>query len=163
MQSDIVFLGDSHTDYFEWNEHFRDKTISNQGIAGDTVENILKRINYVNSVNPKKIFVMMGINDLQGNKNPNAQIYIQSIFHVNKDKYPLYFGKDAKQLNVKIDNLNKDIADLSSKINNVYWINTNDIFGASNQLPSKYTIDGLHLNKKGYELWIKNLNKYIYH
>ncbi|MGN4292875.1 GDSL-type esterase/lipase family protein [Bacillus cereus group sp. MYBK87-1] len=144
------------------------------------VENILKRINYVNSVDPKKIFVMMGINDLQGNKNPiqikqnykevitelrnknpNAQIYIQSIFHVNKDKYPLYFGKDAKQLNMEIDNLNKDIEDLSSKINNVYWINNTDIFGVSNQLPSKYTIDGLHLNKKGYELWIKNLNIYI--
>lgn len=133
------------------------------GIAGDTVENISKMINYVNSVNPKKIFVMMGINDLQGNKNPNAQIYIQSIFHGNKDKYPLYFGKDAKKLNMEIDNLNKDIADLSSKINNVYWINNTDIFGVSNQLLSKYTIDGLHLNKKGYELWIKNLNRYIYH
>ena len=49
---------------------------------------------------------------------------------------------------MEIDNLNKDIADLSSKINNVYWINNTDIFGVSNQLLSKYTIDGLHLNKK---------------
>ncbi|MGH0779314.1 GDSL-type esterase/lipase family protein [Bacillus cereus] len=161
--------------------HFASQIVLMPQLKIPRVENISKRINYVNSVDPKKIFVMMGINDLQGNKNPiqikqnykevitelrnknpNAQIYIQSIFHVNKDKYPLYFGKDAKQLNMEIDNLNKDIEDLSSKINNVYWINNTDIFGVSNQLPSKYTIDGLHLNKKGYELWIKNLNRYIY-
>ena len=49
------------------------------GIAGDTVENISKMINYVNSVNPKKIFVMMGINDLQGNKNQMPK-YIFKVF-----------------------------------------------------------------------------------
>ncbi|MGX7627637.1 GDSL-type esterase/lipase family protein [Bacillus thuringiensis] len=175
--SDIVFLGDSHTDYFQWGEYFSNLNISNQGIAGDKTEDILKRVNQVNAVTPKKVFIMMGINDLQGGSsvenimlnyqnilsnikaaNPNSTIYIQSVLPVNNEKYPLYFNKDPKILNDEVKKLNKEIEKLSDKNNNVFFINNE---GFSEGLSSENTVDGLHLNKKGYELLVKKISEYI--
>lgn len=176
---DVVFLGDSHTDYFEWGEYFPETTVSNQGIAGDTSKNVLKRLDNVNAVSPKKIFILIGINDLQSGtnvdkvasnykkiidtlriSNPKTKIYIQSVLGVNKEKYPVYFNKEAQQVNDKVDELNQKIERLASNDNYVIYIN-NSFLQKNGELPADFTVDGLHLNNKGYKLWAENLSKYV--
>ncbi|MDP2816530.1 MAG: GDSL-type esterase/lipase family protein, partial [Rectinemataceae bacterium] len=60
----IVMLGDSLTYSANWNEMFDDCTIVNRGISSDTTEGVLKRLDNVISLNPEKVFVMIGINDI---------------------------------------------------------------------------------------------------
>ena len=60
----VVFLGDSHIQYFEVGEIFKDVNIKNRGIHGDDVEGAFKRIGTVINQQPKKVFIELGSNDL---------------------------------------------------------------------------------------------------
>src|SRR3712207_850541 len=55
-ESEILFLGDSISDYCEWSEFFPNKRIKNRGIAGDTTDGILNRIDEVIQSKPEKLF-----------------------------------------------------------------------------------------------------------
>ena len=63
QKSDIVFLGNSITKGVDWNE-LLGLNISNQGVGGETTEQMLKRIDNVLGEEPKHVFIMSGINDL---------------------------------------------------------------------------------------------------
>ena len=55
--TDIVFLGDSITARFEWQEYFSDLTVANRGIDSDVTEGVLNRLDTVENQHPKKIFL----------------------------------------------------------------------------------------------------------
>ena len=60
-QTDLLFLGDSLTDYHDWGhfgKHF------NAGIAGDTTDGLLYRMEYILDKKPATVVLMIGINDL---------------------------------------------------------------------------------------------------
>lgn len=109
-KDEIIFLGNSIIDGWEWGELFKNKDIKNQGISGDITDGLLFRLDEVTRSNPYKIFIMIGVNDLSRNKNPeyiltnyskilqtiventpDTQIYVQSILPVNEQ-----FGKFGK-------------------------------------------------------------------
>ena len=62
--SEISFLGSSINEMCNWNEFFGKVNIKNIGISGDVVKAVIERLDDVESSNPKKIFLMIGINDL---------------------------------------------------------------------------------------------------
>ena len=66
QKADIVFIGDSITEYWDLQLFFSEKGfIVNRGIGGDTTEYILKRSDAdVFQLRPKKIVYLAGINDL---------------------------------------------------------------------------------------------------
>ncbi|MBF0565658.1 MAG: hypothetical protein HQK89_10480, partial [Nitrospirae bacterium] len=97
----IVFLGDSITSEGNWSELFPGTNVKNEGVWGETTSDIINRLSAVITNNPKKIFVLSGINDLAtgvsprdvaGNyskmikeltsKLPQTRIYVQSILPV---------------------------------------------------------------------------------
>ena len=59
-----LFLGDSLTEYGNWRELFPGLDIKNRGIAGDTTDGVLHRLDGITALSPDKIFLMIGINDL---------------------------------------------------------------------------------------------------
>ena len=59
----IVFLGNSLTEFFNLSV-FGDTSIINRGIRGDFTEGLLKRIDEVISLQPSKLFIEIGINDI---------------------------------------------------------------------------------------------------
>ena len=63
--NEILFLGDSITDYCEWQELFGMANIKNRGIDGDTIIGVIDRLDEIVASSPKKIFLMIGINDLE--------------------------------------------------------------------------------------------------
>ena len=62
--SDIVFLGNSITDGCEWAELFDNRHVKNRGISGDRSGWMLERLDPIVKGRPKKLFLMIGTNDL---------------------------------------------------------------------------------------------------
>lgn len=164
----IIFLGNSITDGCDWNELFGNSKIINRGIGGDVIEGVIERLDNVVNFNPKKIFLMIGINDLERKdsitkiltnyerlitlikeKSPRTKIYIQSILPTD------YMN------NNDIISINKGLFILAEKHELIY-VNLFDLLKTDkNELDTVYTHDGVHLNGKGYLLWKKAIEHYI--
>jgi len=173
-KQNIVFIGDSLTARGEWNELLDNSNIINRGIEGDTTLGVLNRIGNIINGKPSKIFIMIGINDLRNgvkseqiinnykkimNKikhdSPNTKVYIQSILPINEKLYK------STIKNNYIISINKQIQVLVGKYNYTY-INLFPLFVDSNDnLNSKFTIEGLHINGEGYLIWRQILEKYV--
>ena len=66
-KKDIIFLGNSITDYAEWNELLQLPEARNRGISGDITFGVLERLDEVTEGKPAKIFILIGINDIARN------------------------------------------------------------------------------------------------
>lgn len=85
-------------------------------------------------------------------KIPNTQIYIQSVLPIN--------SKLMKIRNEDIIILNQEIKKLAKKYK-IYYIDINSYLKEDNQLPTRYSVDGIHINNKAYEVWVNIIKKYI--
>lgn len=176
--NDIIFLGNSITDGAEWSELFHDLRFKNRGISGDITDGVLYRLNEVINRKPAKIFLLIGINDLAQNKQPDSiaknifliakriqtnspstKLYIQSILPVNDvfEKFQSHTNK-AEQINY-INHVLKD----SAALYHYTFIDLHSSFcDASGKLNEKYTNDGLHLKGEGYILWQQLIYPYVF-
>lgn len=172
-RNDIVFLGDSLIERCEWSEILENPNIKNRGISGDSLYGMLKRLDQVTATRPKKIFLMIGINDVISNQtleeivrkyklalanikqsSPATQVYIQSVLPVNsRFKTPV----DNNQIFL----LNRELRVLAEQFNYQY-IDLYSFFTIDNQLAYRYTNDGLHLNGEGYGAWKEIIKNYVY-
>jgi lysophospholipase L1-like esterase len=171
----IVWLGDSITDGGEWSELFPQYNTLNRGISADNTFGILYRLHEVIRRKPKKIFILIGINDISKNipdevilrnykkiidslqlQTPSTKIYVQSILptnnaysnfknHQNKTEHILYINKQLKKL---------------CEEKAINYVNLYDAFlNAEGKLNEKYTNDGLHLTGEGYKKWKEVLHQ----
>lgn len=174
---DIVFLGNSLTHGCEWHELFGMPNIKNRGINGDIVEGINERIEPIVKGKPKKIFLLVGVNDVSHNltadsivtaigslidyirtSTPETKLYVQSLLPINNSfgRYKAIFGKEQviRDINTQL----KDIADEKG----FKWINSRPIFADENDnLDPRFTNDGLHLLGNGYLQWCDFLRQYV--
>lgn len=172
-QNDTVMLGDSMILYNEWQEFF-DVPIVNRGIGGDTTAGLLRRLHTITEGQPKRIVLMIGINDISRNvprktslknyehllshihhQSPQTKIYMMSVLPVNNDIY----GSRVDNHNVVI--FNKKIRRLSKKYTATF-IDIYPQYEQRGQLKKSYTKDGLHLNGEGYAVWVHALKPYFY-
>lgn len=171
-QNDIVFLGDSLIERCEWSELLENPNIKNRGIGGDSLYGLIKRIDQVTYTRPKKIFLMIGVNDAIANQRleiivekykmllldikrstPETQVFIQSVLPVNnRFKWTL----DNRDIVL----LNKELKTLAEEFNYEY-IDLYSILSSNNQLSELYTNDGLHLNGYGYAVWKQTIKRYV--
>ena len=175
----IAVFGNSITERGKWNEYFPGKEIVNWGIGGDKVYGMIDRMPYVADTKPSRLFVMAGINDLiftsvtldvfekeyrelikiVKDRSPETKIYIQSILPVNenvKESNKIYF----KDKNEKIKQFNKVVKAIAKEFNLTY-IDVNKKMLKKGLLNAEYTDDGIHLNAKGYAVWVSQLKKYF--
>ena len=175
-KKEIIFLGDSITDGCEWSEIFGNKKIKNRGISGDVTGGVLERLKEVTESKPKKIFLMIGINDLARGKttdhvikntkliieqiqkaSPKTKIYVQSLLPVNDS-----FGKFKNHVNKNEAVKTINLALKKMARNQVVYINLHKAFSdKEGKLNSAYTNDGLHLNGNGYERWAAEIKSII--
>ncbi|MDF1687953.1 MAG: GDSL-type esterase/lipase family protein [Parvibaculaceae bacterium] len=173
--ADIVFLGDSITHEGSWEEYFLECRAVNRGINGDTVQGVIDRLPDVFALNPQKIFLLIGVNDLNNHlpierlkatyddlfdklntDAPNTEIFLQSILPV-KDK--LHFGLGAK---------NKDILVVNSFLktqaahHGFTFIDTHSLFeNEQGVLRPDLSNDGLHLCGQGYAQWRDAISQFV--
>ncbi|WP_411031228.1 GH92 family glycosyl hydrolase [Spongiimicrobium sp. 3-5] len=172
-EGEIIFLGNSITDGAEWFELFQNPNIKNRGIGGDDTDGVLERLSEITSSNPKKLFIMIGTNDLAYGKtvdhintnyvkiiervqeqSPKTEIYIQSVLPVDD-------GLHTTRPNSSILQINKFLKGLCRE-KGIIYIDLMPIFTDENgKLNKAHSIDGLHLNGKGYLDWKKELTKYL--
>lgn len=181
IKGKIMFLGNSLTQFGDWKKLLNDSSIINRGIAGDNTHGVLTRLNDVIIRQPAKLFIEIGINDIAQNipsqiivknillivervhaQSPRTKIYVASILPTNdnaKNDYPDSFNKN--HLINALDNQLKQ----NAKGNRYTYIDLkNELKDKNGKLDTKYADpDGLHLNKLGYNVWIKFLkaNKYL--
>lgn len=176
--NDILFIGNSITDGGEWAEFFKNPNVKNRGINGDTTDGLLDRLPVLLKGKPDKIFLMIGINNVQHGHSidyiitginaiiemikrdsPRTQLFIQSILPVT----PFYKKfQDHTSRWEMIPKINEQIKSLAVK-HNIKYIDLYSHFAdEKGQMKLEYTNDGLHLLGKGYMLWIDLLKNYMY-
>lgn len=173
----IIFLGNSITEMGNWKMLLHDSTVINRGIGGDNTYGVLHRIQEVIALQPAKLFLLIGINDIGKDipdeviadnigkivrrvqaGSPHTQVYVESIMPVNPDvlNFPQHYDKQSHILHT--NQLIQQVAALLQ----VPYINIHDLFtDAKGRLQASYTADGLHLTAAGggYEKWINYLRE----
>lgn len=178
-KEDIVFLGNSITNGGEWVELLNDSRMKNRGISGDVCQGVLDRLQTIVEGEPAKIFLLIGINDLNRGilpdtivynteliieeiqkGSPDTEIYIQSILPVNEE-FGMFQGHTRHKEIIKP--LNCELKELAKK-KGVEFIDlyTHFLIPGTSTLDSKYTNDGLHLMGEGYIKWVEIIKPYIY-
>jgi lysophospholipase L1-like esterase len=172
-----LFIGDSMTEGFNLTSHFKQDSLVNMGIGGDFTSGVLRRLYLVERLQPKKIFVMIGINDIRMNVEqvrieehysqiitelkrccPLSEIYIQSCL-------PTHSSSSNDQRNAQdmehIHLLNQFLA-AECFHHQVQFINLYPLFEAKdNQLDPTLSYDGLHLNGRGYKIWAEAISSIV--
>ncbi|MFV5703326.1 GDSL-type esterase/lipase family protein [Flavobacterium sp. XS2P12] len=180
VKGKIIFLGNSLTEFGDWQKLLNDTSIINRGIAGDNTFGVINRLEDIINLQPKKIFIEIGINDISQNipveiivsnitsivkilkeKSPKTKVYVYSILPTNdnvKNNYPDAFNK-----NNVVSLVNLQLQREAKRIKFTY-IDLSTIFkDKKNNLNLVYAdSDGLHLNGLGYQTWIKILKSKHY-
>ena len=164
----IVFLGNSITaEGGNWGEKLNYTNIRNRGIAGDVTDGVLARIDEIIYFKSKAVFLLIGINDLWNfspsipsteyisnnilkivkeikKGSPETQVYVQTILPTSKSIFVESIYKINNTIKSKSSKFNFTVIDLHSHLEN------NDGF-----IKKELTTDGIHLNSKGYKVWIE--------
>jgi lysophospholipase L1-like esterase len=159
----VVFVGDSLTDWNEWPEFFSEPgRILNRGIGGQTSAGVRRNAKQIAGLDPVAVFLMIGANDAIGDLpatqtvaniretvgeiqelSPETHVYVQSLL-----PFRMLDRRDwIRQVNESL----KSWADGET----VFFV---DVYGRladeDGYLDAAYTVDGVHLNAKGYEQWL---------
>jgi lysophospholipase L1-like esterase len=162
----VLIIGDSHI------QGLAVSAISplavNYGIGNDTTVGVIQRLPLYKSIeNSRAVVLSIGFNDLR--RRDNAQIY------KNIDKILEYFppnkkvilcsinpvaesNKSYSKYKQRIIDLNLSFSSLSDKYMNTTFLNSFYDLSYDGYLRKDYQLaDGVHLNKEGYEVLIKNI------
>jgi lysophospholipase L1-like esterase len=174
---ELLFVGDSITDWFAnprgqvatggevWKASFGDRKPADFGIAGDTTQGVLWRMQNgeLEGFKAKLIVLMLGTNNIGRNPNdeivdgdrliieefkkrqPQAKVLLLGIFPRNADA--------ANPLRATIKEINSKLAKLADN-KQVFYMDIGDKFlAADGTLTTEIMADGLHPTAKGYQIW----------
>lgn len=181
VEPDMVFIGDSLIERAEWSEFFPNMVVVNRGISGDTTAGVLIRLDPLKIIVSEQtvVFLYIGINDLIlgippdmiiGNyrkiietfkSRANKGLFIQNLMPLNENLCR-HFRSNKYQLdNDSIKEFNRKLYELAIEMGVNYIDLYSWMVNSIDQLPGKYTFDGLHLNGKGYAHWVNLINSFL--
>ena len=156
----IIFLGDSHTEYFPLQEIFPGLPVVNRGVSSSTSAQVLARAIGSCGPAPSMIFVQAGINDLfqripvdgfEASMTdlldtlhatfPEARIVLQSLLPT------MDAGMDPD-----VRRCNEVLARLAIE-RNLAYVDLYPVFAARDLIDERLTYDGVHLTAAGYFKW----------
>jgi len=172
---DLLFMGDSITDFWRnpdgafagkpvFDRYYSDLKVANFGIAGDTTQGVLYRLQNGEGrgFSPKAVMLMIGTNNTSRN---NAAEIAEGIGAV-----VLELQKDFPEVKILLlgvfprstpnDPVRDAIAEINTIIsrlhdgNRVHYLDIGSKFlDAEGRIPEDVMSDGLHPSPKGYEIW----------
>lgn len=168
-EENIVFIGNSITNMHEWWEAFGNHHVVNRGVSGAVTDEALANIEAIAAGKPKKVFIMIGTNDLGTaginttehvianvelmverlqEVTPQTEIYIQSILPSSRRDMAL-----QQATNVALVALCAEKA--------ITYIDLwDDLLGvATNSNGLSY--DNLHLTANAYKIWCDKIAPYV--
>jgi lysophospholipase L1-like esterase len=164
----ILFLGDSLTAEGDWPSWFPEHHVHNHGVAGDTTDQIVARLDAVVEAQPDAIAFLAGTNDLAMRKSvehivrnieyalvairrdlPGVRMLLQSI---------LPRGREFADL---IQDATRHLRQFAPNVRAQYL----DLWPAfaqeDGEIDPQFSDDRLHLNERGYEAWLGELRPAI--
>lgn len=165
--TDVVFVGNSLTEGFPLQKMFRDPRVKNRGVSGSTSADILARAAGIASRHLRKVFLMVGINDiLYGvpeadtrrnvagivsairRASPRTEIFVQSILPVSDPKRTATVSRYNGWLS----------AYASSR--GLPFIDIFPLLLKDGRLDDSLTYDGTHLRVRAYAIWKGAVERY---
>ncbi|MDH3000743.1 hypothetical protein A1D23_09970 [Chelonobacter oris] len=183
-QNQIVFLGDSITEEFPINEMLPEMAIYNRGISGNDTYDVIRRLpQHIYPLQPQKLFLLIGVNDLAKYPNdspqqvseriaqilsllqhhlPTCRLYLLSVLPVNKSKADK-IDQVMMSLsdNQRIKALNHHLQLVAQQHHLPYLDLHSRFLNAENELILDYTREGLHLTIAGYQHYLQILLPYL--
>lgn len=169
----IVFFGNSLTAQCDWAELLGRAQIRNRGIPGDRVSGLIDRLDNIVGLQPKQIFLMIGINDLLYSEPakvlsryrelvqlirqqlPDCHLYLQSVLPVNNSVRNTYIR------NEDVEVLNEGIRQLASELH-LPFIDLRPVMSDERgRLKETFTLDGVHLTGAAYREWGELIAPYL--
>ncbi len=164
---DVLFIGHSLIEFYDWQSRFPKHRVANLGVAGETVEGLLARVDAIIGKYPSTdiIVLMTGLNNMAMDDfnfftslakilkklsaaYPAARIILTSILPTRLE----FISNEAIEgVNVTLKTLGED-----------HGIEFMDIYGLfvdkkGNAIEEFLLDDGAHLSDKGYVVWSKAL------
>ncbi|MBI4698445.1 MAG: GDSL family lipase [Nitrospirae bacterium] len=159
----ILFIGHSLIEFFDWQKRFPCHKVFNLGVAGETVEGLLSRLDQIIKDHPSAdvIYLMTGLNNIAmediefidsykkiiarlSSAFPKAQVYINSILPTLLEFIP---DKSIQEVNRSLKGL---AADSGVQFLNIYKYFLDE---EGNPVKDYFLHDGVHLSDKGYAVW----------
>jgi lysophospholipase L1-like esterase len=169
---DLLFLGDSITDGWRggghavWEKNYASLKAANFGIGGDQTQHVLWRLQHgeLDGIKPKLAVLMIGTNNLGGNKDEEIADGVKAIVAELHKQTPetklLLLGifprgmKADDGARARIKHINSIIAKLDDDGKTIKYLDIGDKFlEPDGTLPKSIMPDALHPNAKGYEIW----------
>ncbi|MEZ5195580.1 MAG: GDSL-type esterase/lipase family protein [Bacteroidales bacterium] len=166
----IVMFGDSHTARPDWNVLLSRCDIKRSAYGGFTSEQLLFRIQSdVIRYQPKICFVQCGGNDINSACFSAEEVVrnlqqIINILQANKIVpvvQSLFHRNNNPEYNKKVEKLNDFIQELAMD-KNVQYLNIDKFLIDKNGLKKDLTVDNIHLNAKGYDIWVGQLKAFLF-
>lgn len=182
---DLLFMGDSITDWWRnpggtnrvprgpvgaytgkpvFDKYFGSLKVANFGIAGDTTQGVLWRLQNGEGqgYQPKAIMLMIGTNNTRRNSAPEIAEGVAAVVQEMRKDFPdariLLLGifprsTPASPVRVEISAINAIISRLDDG-QHVFYLDIGGKFLAPDgTIPKDVMSDGLHPTTKGYEIW----------
>ncbi len=174
-QDAVLFVGSSSIRF--WRKLKQDMApipVIQRGFGGSQLNDL---IHYADRVilpyHPKAIVLFIGTNDITGRTNDKTPDQVLSDFKILTGiirqalpETPIYFISMTPttarwQVWSKLHEANQRIAAFAQTQNELYFLNTTEQFLSKNGTPRRDLLwwDGLHLNRKGYEIWANLLRE----
>lgn len=167
---DIVFIGNSLVEGFRINEYFPGKKIKNRGVGGSETIHLIDKLPGIVRKKPGKLFIEIGVNDIvkgqssetilenlkqiisiARKESPLTKIYVHSLLPTT-DEYTIY--------NDVIRKYNSQLEPYCAS-NGIDYIGLYNLFENKGRLNGALTYDGIHLNDKGYAIWVNAIKGHI--
>jgi lysophospholipase L1-like esterase len=161
---EVVFAGDSLVAAGPWADFYA--AIHNRGIVGETTRGLLQRLDEITEDRPRKLFLLIGSNDLSAAvppsrlianyrtileriaaESPTTETVAIGVLPVNKT-VP---GGGPYYTNTEVQEVNRRLKALVAEFPRARFEDVTDLLtDESGNLRPGYTSDGLHLTVEGY-------------
>jgi lysophospholipase L1-like esterase len=169
--ANLVFLGDSLTEWFDWQRRFQQHHVTNLGISGEPVEGLLDRRERIRAtiVNPDFIFLMTGINNLAMGQYDIIVPYREIVRNLTTwyKKAVLVIQSILPADLTWIDNTvvkdtNRQLEQIAGE-HGASYLDIYSLFVDSEGNPYRGYLsdDGVHLASKGYDVWSNEVESFL--
>ncbi len=168
QRGDVVMVGDSLTEIADWGAMFPGLRIVNHGISGDTTVGLLLRTELVNATGASVVAVMIGVNDVHQGE-PAAAVFERYQKAVAQMARPgrcvlvqstVLTGQEHADLIPPIVALNLKLKAMCGA-GRCGFVDLNAGLAPAGELRTDLTVDGIHLNAAGYDVWRGLVRPYL--
>ncbi|MEM0983694.1 MAG: GDSL-type esterase/lipase family protein [Planctomycetota bacterium] len=169
LENEVIFIGDSLTESYPWAEHYAGLPVRNFGIGSDKSADLVHRVDTITRRQPAQVFVMIGHNDFVGNPVPgvvqrNVREFVETIHTQSPSTEVVLFSVLPSRRSIYAPMItagNERLAEVADELG-IRFVDLYDRYvDDAGVLRDEFSVDGVHLTKLGYEIWISEIDQLI--